>query len=81
MNNKSVSIISETLSGLPVAIRFRRGNRYRTFKKFTLASYVRVQRLLTKRAADMPKRCACGRVLEFWYPNCLQCGAVNPAYR
>ena len=31
--------------------------------------------------ADTPKRCGCGYTFQSHIPNCLQCGAVNPAYR
>lgn len=26
-------------------------------------------------------RCSCGRTIEPHYPNCLSCGAANPAHR
>ena len=31
--------------------------------------------------SDTPKRCGCGYTFQSHIPNCLQCGAVNPAYR
>jgi hypothetical protein len=48
---KSVSILRESWSGLPIAIRFQRGARMRTWKRWTWASYYRVMKLIAKRKA------------------------------
>jgi hypothetical protein len=39
-----------------------------------------VLRQLTKRVPDA-LHCSCGRTIEQHYPNCLSCGAANPAHR
>jgi len=39
-----------------------------------------IEERLTKLAPDA-LRCSCGRTIEPHYPNCLSCGAANPAHR